>query len=670
MQSTIAASQGPDATRLALKLVEWNYGSLCKVRMTVYFLPRTHRSLTDQFTQFTQDVVQVLLKHGRQTLAELRYLSKLPIDAIRTSLIVLIQHNCVAVYLHTSTLDRTTEQLYEADLPRMLQILRMPRFVEHVRALFTAQPWGEVAVAVTQAILVQGRLQMKQLPDAVKSVRTSSGEAEVEREGGGGDQGGVLPAHLLSAVKALVRARLIERVPPSALPPPASRVFENSKPPRKKAASSGKQMGEEEQEEMHREAAKVKMRTEYQVVRFQLSSDASLPVFSSTSGGNAGGGANGEEEEHRGDNVKKRRRGATDTGTAKKGKTNNNMATTGNEAVVVKSEDGGVGHHRPQHHQQQQTDVVLWRLNYDEFNRQFRNQKIVKYLREKEDMLGETPGAARAGTTSTASVVEAMLAAASPLEREEVISVESGLVSCDDIVREYRTLYPTTTTQTATTGTTTTTKPSLQFNRTEADHHARRLAHETVNLIGRPFVRQDGPGFRVCLENILYDVRLGEILSVIGRRFGDTARRIWMMLVMEWQMEQKMVAEKAMVPNAEAREALYAMLKDGYVELQDIPRNNDRAPSKTFYTWRAVPGSAIHRLAGQLYTSAVNVVARIKKETEGHSKLMDLVALVNQGQMEASQLNKEEVDALSGLLLVLQTSLMHLDMQIALFNDM
>ena len=39
MQTTVNASTGPDAARLALKLIEWNYGTLCKV-ILVNLLPR------------------------------------------------------------------------------------------------------------------------------------------------------------------------------------------------------------------------------------------------------------------------------------------------------------------------------------------------------------------------------------------------------------------------------------------------------------------------------------------------------------------------------------------------------------------------------------------------------------------------------------------------------
>lgn len=43
MQTTVDPSAGPDAARLALKLVEWNYGVLCKV-ISISMVIRRHLS--------------------------------------------------------------------------------------------------------------------------------------------------------------------------------------------------------------------------------------------------------------------------------------------------------------------------------------------------------------------------------------------------------------------------------------------------------------------------------------------------------------------------------------------------------------------------------------------------------------------------------------------------
>lgn len=46
-------------------------------------------------------------------------------------------------------------------------------------------------------------------------------------------------------------------------------------------------------------------------------------------------------------------------------------------------------------------------------------------------------------------------------------------------------------------------------------------------------------------------------------KFGPHGMRIWRLLLLQGQLEQKQVADLAMVPKEEAREKLYAMLKAG-----------------------------------------------------------------------------------------------------------
>lgn len=60
------------------------------------------------------------------------------------------------------------------------------------------------------------------------------------------------------------------------------------------------------------------------------------------------------------------------------------------------------------------------------------------------------------------------------------------------------------------------------------------------------------------------------LLAVIEHRYGHSAKRMWNMLNMDGQMEQRAIASEAMIQNSEARELLYAMLRNGWVLLSDI----------------------------------------------------------------------------------------------------
>jgi hypothetical protein len=131
LNTNINPRVGPQAARLALKLVEWHYGELvevscCGVPRCLAAPPlarRAHRSPTPppRFAPL-QHVAEALVRHGRQTRREL-YQSGIPLADLDLALAVLIQQNLVNVY--TSDAQREDERyLYEAAQDRMLQIIR------------------------------------------------------------------------------------------------------------------------------------------------------------------------------------------------------------------------------------------------------------------------------------------------------------------------------------------------------------------------------------------------------------------------------------------------------------------------------------------------------------------------------------------------------------------
>ena len=69
-------------------------------------------------------------------------------------------------------------------------------------------------------------------------------------------------------------------------------------------------------------------------------------------------------------------------------------------------------------------------------------------------------------------------------------------------------------------------------------------------------------------------------------RFGGPACRIFRLLLLKRQLEQKQIAEMAMIPVKDTRELLYKLVKVEFVQLQEVARTADHSPSRTFYLWR------------------------------------------------------------------------------------
>jgi len=160
--------------------------------------------------------------------------------------------------------------------------------------------------------------------------------------------------------------------------------------------------------------------------------------------------------------------------------------------------------------------------------------------------------------------------------------------------------------------------------------------------------------------------RTATLLQIIEQRFGPNARRIWNMLYLEGQMEQKAITQDSMLGNTRPREILYAMLRNGFVSLQDIPRNADRAPSRTFFTWRATMPSATITAATMLYKSAKNILCRVQhtmtsKEYQDIRKKVSMGIDLTQGEVAKFELFHFQRETLID-------SLLALDKELALFQ--
>lgn len=105
---------------------------------------------------------------------------------------------------------------------------------------------------------------------------------------------------------------------------------------------------------------------------------------------------------------------------------------------------------------------------------------------------------------------------------------------------------------------------------------------------------------------------------------------------------------------------------------QDIPKSNDRAPSRTFYTWRVDIEAACSRVSMELYRAAGNVWQRLQHELEQHHDVNEMLQRFKQtGQLAHSltDTQKQQIAHLQRASEILENSLLHMDRMIALYND-
>ena len=129
-------------------------------------------------------------------------------------------------------------------------------------------------------------------------------------------------------------------------------------------------------------------------------------------------------------------------------------------------------------------------------------------------------------------------------------------------------------------------------------------------------------------------LRLMLIESFIRSRFGLPSARIFRILLSKKMFEERQISKVAMITSKEVRERLYALLNVGLVQLQEVPKSADHAPSRTIFLW-SVPEKANYLqpsksglfrvFSSKLIVGLVNLRDLIVLERRKHSQLLEKV---------------------------------------------
>ena len=80
-----------------------------------------------------------------------------------------------------------------------------------------------------------------------------------------------------------------------------------------------------------------------------------------------------------------------------------------------------------------------------------------------------------------------------------------------------------------------------------------------------------------------------------------------------------------MIPVKDTRELLYKLLKAEYVQIQEVARTSDHAPSRTFYLWRVDLLRVVEHVGRELYRATSNLRARLIHELSQERETLQLL---------------------------------------------
>ncbi|KAJ8304701.1 hypothetical protein KUTeg_018284, partial [Tegillarca granosa] len=153
----------------------------------------------------------------------------------------------------------------------------------------------------------------------------------------------------------------------------------------------------------------------------------------------------------------------------------------------------------------------------------------------------------------------------------------------------------------------------------------------------------------VNLYKALTKLATSHIESVVQERFGSKSLRIFKLLLMKKHLEQKQIEDCAMISSKEAKDLLYTMFAQNFVQMTEISKTPDHAPSRTFYLFRVEIDQVARMILQRCYKAQFNAMVRRDIELNENKRLLEkqervdaIIASLTQNGADNAQLEEIE----------------------------
>lgn len=209
------------------------------------------------------------------------------------------------------------------------------------------------------------------------------------------------------------------------------------------------------------------------------------------------------------------------------------------------------------------------------------------------------------------------------------------------------------------------------FNRmTEVNQHLSLLSSPPYNLVSSN--AREGIKWFVPFRALAKKLRHLELERMIESRYGDVALRVVRVLQAKGKLDEKRLGEISLLPMKDLRQTLAVMQKGGFVDLQEVPKDAQRQPSKTIFLWYYDADRVCSSILEDTYKAMSRTLQRIKTERERSKDFLEKTERTDVKGHEEDYLTDVELEELQrwrDLEALLLTEVVRLDDMVAVFRD-
>ncbi|TKA77390.1 hypothetical protein B0A55_03230 [Friedmanniomyces simplex] len=182
--------------------------------------------------------------------------------------------------------------------------------------------------------------------------------------------------------------------------------------------------------------------------------------------------------------------------------------------------------------------------------------------------------------------------------------------------------------------------------------HAKRVKMIEAHLLlleehPKAFCKRARPGststeWGVDFETLTDALMQAELDTTIVAKYGSTHLRVVRLLRERGKLEEKQVASFAMMRVKDVRAVLTELQFHGLAEAQELPKDNQRQPSRTTYLWYFDPQRAESLILQQTYKAMVRTLQRIPVERENYRTVIEKAERTDIKGQEQEKLESNE----------------------------
>ena len=203
------------------------------------------------------------------------------------------------------------------------------------------------------------------------------------------------------------------------------------------------------------------------------------------------------------------------------------------------------------------------------------------------------------------------------------------------------------------------------------EQHLQLLAQPPRSYVRR-IDRNNRVEWMVDFPELVSQIRQSELQSIVSDRFGAVALRLVRILQEKGRLDEKQIANAALIRQKDIRATLTAMHEAGFLELQEVPRDHSYHASRTVFLWFFDPARCGRSVLEGAYKSMARFLQRLAAERKKRRSVLDKSQRTDVVGNEEKYLSPREREVLRDWKVKeekLLGQIMRLDRMVELFRD-